>query len=50
MAVIMLCLFLTVLYVDLQCVNVAFPGRTHLKLTLSVQFLKVVQQEQQNVL
>ena len=30
MAVIMLCLFLTVLCVGLQCVIVVFPGRTHL--------------------
>ena len=52
MAVIMLCLFLTVLCVGLQCVIVAFSGRAHLlfKLTFNVQFLKEVQQEQQNFL
>ena len=40
MAVIKLYLFLTVLCVGLQCVILAFPGRTHLlfKLTFSVQF------------
>ena len=45
-AVIMLCLFLTVLWVI-----VAVPGRTHLlfKLTFSIQFLKVVRQEYQNL-
>ena len=38
----MLCLFITVLRVGLQCVIVAFPGHTHLliKLTFSIQFLK----------
>ena len=48
----MLCLFLTMLCVGLQCVIVAVPGRTHLlfKLTFSVQFFKVVRQEQQNFL
>ena len=48
----MLCLFLTVLWVGLQCVIVAVPGRTHLlfKITFSIQFLKVVRQEQQNFL
>ena len=42
------CLFLTVLL----GVIVAVPGRTHLlfKLTFSIQFLKVVMQEQQNFL
>ena len=30
MAVIILCLFLTVLCIGLQCVIVAFPGRIHL--------------------
>ena len=51
-AVIMLCLFLGVLWVGLPCVIVAFPGHTHLhfKLTFSIQFLKVVRQEQQNFL
>ena len=51
-AVIMLCLFLTVLWAGLQCVIVAVPGRTHLlfKITFSIQFLKVVRQEQQNFL
>ena len=46
-SVIMPCLFLTVLLGDL-----AVPGRTHLlfKLTFSIQFLKVVLQEQQNFL
>ena len=49
-AFILLCLFLTVLWVGLQCVIVTVPGRTHLlfKLTFSIQFLKVVRQEQQN--
>ena len=44
-AVIVLCLFLTVLWVGLQCVIVEVSGRTHLlfKLTFSIQFLKVVQ-------
>ena len=48
----MLCLFLTVLWVVLQCVIVAVPGRTHLlfKITFSIQFLIVVRQEQQNFL
>ena len=43
----MLCLFLTMLWVGLQCVIVAVSGRTHLrfKLTFSIQFLKVVRQE-----
>ena len=51
-AVIMFCLLLTVLWVGLPCVIVAVPGRTHLlfKLTFSIQFLKVVRQEQQNFL
>ena len=30
-AVIMLCLFLIVLWVGLQCVIVAVPGRTHVR-------------------
>ena len=48
----MICLFLTVLWVALQCVIVAVPGRTHLlfKLTFSIQFLKMVPQKQQNSL
>ena len=48
----MICLFLTVLWVGLQCVIVAVPGRTHLifKLTFSIQFLKMVPQKQQNSL
>ena len=48
----MICLFLTVLWVGLQCVIVAVPGRTHLlfKLTFSMQFLKMVGQKQQNSL
>ena len=51
-AVAMLCPFFTMLWVGLQCVIVAVPGCTHLllKLTFSIQFLKVVQQEQQNFL
>ena len=50
--VIILCLFLAVLCVGLQCVIGAFPGHSHLlfKLTFSIQFMKVVQQEQQNFL
>ena len=49
LAVIMLCLFIAMLWVGLQCAIVAIPGRTHLlfKLTFSVQLLKLVQQEQQ---
>ena len=48
----MICLFLTVLWVGLQCVIVAVPGRTHLLfiLTFSIQFLKMVRQKQQNSL
>ena len=48
----MICFFLTVLWVGLQCVIVAVPGRTHLifKLTFSIQFLKMVPQKQQNSL
>ena len=48
----LICLFLTVLWIGLQCVIVAVPGRTHLlfKLAFSIQFLKVVRQEQKNVL
>ena len=48
----MICLFLTVLWVGLQCVIVAVPGRTHLlfKLTFSIQFLKMVRQKQQDSL
>ena len=51
-AVIMLCFFLTVMRVGLQCVIVAVPGRTHLlfKLTFSIQILKVVREEQHNFL
>ena len=64
-AVIMLCLFRTVLWVGLQCVVVAFPCYTHFlnlhflciywlswlySITFSIQFLKVVRQEQQNFL
>ena len=51
-AVVVLCLFLNVLWVGLQCVILAVPGHTHLlfKLTFSIQFLKVVWQEQQNFL
>ena len=42
-----ICLFLTVLWVGLQCVTMAFLGHTHLllKLTFSIHFLKVLQQE-----
>ena len=48
----MICFFLTVLWVGLQCVIVAVPGRTHLlfKLTFSIQLLKMVRQKQQNSL
>ena len=48
----MICLFLSVPWVGLQCVIVAVPGRTHLlfKLTFSIQFLKMVRQKQQNIL
>ena len=48
----MICLFLSVLWVGLQCVIVAVPGRTHLlfMLTFSIQFLKMVPQKQQNSL
>ena len=48
----MLFLFLIVLWVGLQCVIGADPGRTHLlfKLAFSIQFLKVVRQEQHNFL
>ena len=48
----MLCLFLTVLRVGQQCVNVTVPGRTHLlfNLTFSIQFLKVMWQEKQKFL
>ena len=51
-SVIMLCLFLIVLWIGLQCVIMAVPGRTHVlfKLTFSIQFLKVGLQEQQNFL
>ena len=51
-AVIMICLFLFVLWVGLQCVIVAVPGHTHLlfKLTFSLQFLQMVRQEQHNFL
>ena len=40
------------LWVGLQCVIVAVPGRTHLlfKLTFSIQFLKMVRQKQQDSL
>ena len=40
------------LWVGLQCVIVAVPGRTHLLfiLTFSIQFLKMVPQKQQNSL
>ena len=43
----MLCLYFAVLWIGLQCVIVAVPGRTHLlfKLTFSLQFLKVVRQK-----
>ena len=42
----MLCPFLALLWVGLQCVILAVPGHTHLlfKLTFSLQFLKVVRQ------
>ena len=51
-SVIMICFFLTVLWVSLQFVIVAVPGRTHLlfKITFSIQFLKMVRQKQQNSL
>ena len=47
----MLCLFPIVMWVGLQCVIVAVTSHTHLlfKLTVSIQFLKVVQQEQQKI-
>ena len=48
----MICFFPTVLWVGLQCVIVAVPGRTHLLfiLTFSIQFLKMVPQKQHNSL
>ena len=51
-AVIMICLFLTLLWAGLQCGIVAVPGRSHLlfKLLFSIQFLKMVRQKQKNFL
>ena len=47
-AVIMLCLFFAVLWLGLQCDCGSSWSYSFFKLTFSIQFLKVVRQEQQN--